>query len=159
MPSRILLIDDMPTVLTGVKDAIEDVFAMNRRGCPEIDTATNFNLAINKLNKHDYDIISLDLSMASIRGAACFDEHPGTTLNGWLFLKHYLFCETARFREKCSNTKVLIFSGYIDILRSHINNLSPEENEQVMWFANVDLVSKTTGEYELLAQMIADRLP
>lgn len=150
MPKRVLLIDDRPIVLNGIKDELI-------RRVPsglEIDTARNFFFAINHLSRSTYDVISLDLNMPRIKTAKCFDELSGTTLNGWLFLKHYIFRDGADFKSKCANTKIFIFSGYIEELRLHIRNLSSEQKEQTDWFSTLDLVYKGNGEYQTIAENI-----
>ena len=57
MPKRILLIDDRPIVLDGIRDEL----IRNVPNGLEIDTARNFFSAINHLSHSTYDVISLDL--------------------------------------------------------------------------------------------------
>ena len=154
MPKQILLIDDQTLITEGIKEEIE------RQNSSKIiiDVANKFYEAIDLLEKTSYDVICLDLNMPSIRGQACFNELNGTTLNGWLFLKHYIFSKDAKYYEKCKNSKIFIFSGYIDELKNHIKALDIKRTEEKMWFVKLNLISKGLGDYDSLVQNILKQL-
>lgn len=151
MPKRILLIEDRSLVVRGIQNTLNQ----KAPNSIIIDTAGNFSKAIKNLSDHEYDLISLDLNMPRITQASCFDELAGTTLNGWLFLKHYFFRDGATFKDKYANTKIIIFSGFINELKLHILNL-PEGKKDIeeAWFKTVELVYKGCGEYNTIADKI-----
>ena len=149
MRKKVLLIEDREIVITGISDSLK----RKSNGEIEVDSATSFYKAKELLSQKHYDVISLDLNMARIDSDPCFDELPGTTLNGWLFLKNYIFIQQAPFKDTCANTKIFLYSGYIDELRAEIRNL-PQADEQRKWLNRVELVNKVTGEYSTITNKI-----
>lgn len=151
MRKRILLIEDRDIVLTGMKESI----MRKSKSKVDIDSTKSFYGAKDLLGKNKYDIIVLDLNMAGISGEACFDELPGTTLNGWLFLKEYFFKEGALYKAKCANTKFFIYSGFAKELREMIEKL-PRADVQRSWFKKIELIGKVSGEYKTITKRILD---
>jgi hypothetical protein len=68
-------------------------------------------------------------------------------------LRRYFFGEDAPYKEKCENTKVVIYSGFTKELREHIKQL-PLANEERQWFKKVELVGKVSGEYKTVTNKI-----
>lgn len=153
MRKRILLVEDREIVRTGMENMI------NRKSKNKItiDAAKSFYDALEHMSKNNYDVIILDLNMAGIKGDTCFDEFSGTTLNGWLFLKEYIFKEGAKYKDKCAKTKIIIYSGFAKELREMIKQL-PQGDKQKRWFSNTELVGKVTGEYKGITQIVLDYL-
>lgn len=154
MPPRILLIDDKRIVLKGIKDTLR----RKSGSYLEIDTAFNFRQAKRYLSQSEYDVICLDLNMPSIKDEPCFDTLSGTTLNGWLFLENFIFDDESIFQQKCLNTKIIIFSGYINELTQHIKQVSPTNKKQGDWFSKVQPIHKGCGEYDTIADTIISSL-
>lgn len=154
MPAQILLIDDSPLITTGIQEELKrlsDNYLV-------IDIAANFYEAEELLKQNEYNVICLDLNMPSIRGQKCFNELNGTTLNGWLFLKHYIFKEDAPYKNICKNSKFFVFSGYIEELKNHIRMSGVAQVDEKTWFSLLTLVPKGTGVYEELVQSILKSL-
>ena len=150
MPAQILLIDDSPLITTGIQNELNrqsNVYLV-------IDIAANFYEAEELLKQNEYNVICLDLNMPSIRGQECFNELNGTTLNGWLFLKHYIFKDDAAYKNNCRNSKIFVFSGYIEELKNHIRMSGVTQVDERIWFATLNLIPKGTGVYEDLVQSI-----
>lgn len=150
---KVLLIEDRNIVITGIRDSLR----RKSKGVVEVQCATSFYSAKELILYNNFDVILLDLNMARIDNDACFDEFPGTTLNGWLFLKNYVLGEQAPFKEQCKNSKIIIYSGYIDELRDFIKKL-PENNEERKWINKVELVNKVLGEYSTITTKILNNL-
>ncbi len=149
MRKKVLLIEDREIVITGIKDSLR----RKSGGNIEVESATNFYSAKELLSQNHYDIISLDLNMARIDNDPYFDELPGTTLNGWLFLKNYILADHAQFNRICSKVKIIIFSGFINELREEIRKL-PQEDKQRTWLNKIELVNKIIGEYDTITNKI-----
>lgn len=148
---RVLLIDDRRAILEGIRCEIqnridEDIV---------IDLAQSYYDAIYFLETYTYEIITLDLNMPQIpdqKYGKYFEEIPGTTLNGWLFLKYCVFNKESSIAYKTKTTKIIVFSGYLDELRKHINS-NPDKYKEEEWL-RVEKYTKGNGDYTYLVNRI-----
>lgn len=154
MPYKILLVDDRKTILDGITRTLSQISNVSI----VVDSAKNLYRAKVLLGKNHYDVISLDLNLPRIERDDCFDEISGTTLNGWLFLKKYIFQDDAEFRERCRDSKIIIFSGYIQEFTQHISTLPPDQEDQEAWYKSLVLIQKGAGGYDGIAHTILNHL-
>ena len=66
---RIIIADDHPIVLKGLKDILQECF-----GYAEIDEAPRGYKLLNKLKESDYDLVLLDISLPDINGLEALKE-------------------------------------------------------------------------------------
>jgi len=66
---RVIITDDHPVVLKGLKEIIEEHF-----DDVTIDTCSKGNELLNKINDNDYDIVLLDISLPDINGLEVLRE-------------------------------------------------------------------------------------
>ncbi|MDD5245711.1 MAG: response regulator transcription factor, partial [Syntrophorhabdaceae bacterium] len=66
---RIIIADDHPVVLKGLKEIIQEGFDM-----VEVDEAGRGYELINKIQASDYDLVLLDISLPDINGLEVLKE-------------------------------------------------------------------------------------
>ena len=148
---KILLIEDDSVVARGIQDILQYEFAG-----VSTDYAVDFNDAADFLEENSYDILISDLHMPS-RGIKYIVDSsiPVPTLNGWKFLKYKILQEGAQFSDKCKDTKIILFSAYLEQLSEFLSQ-NPIDKEFLSKIRKVDKghIYYEKGGYQMLIEVI-----
>lgn len=147
--TRILLIEDEVSVVETIQLMLDE--HCNKKEC-FIDSALNFLQAMDYLDTNDYNIIVTDLQMPG-KGLEDHRNHVnGTILNGWTFLYFYIL-EEGKYANRCKNTKIIIFSEFLDELdkrfKAYPNELSQSFKDRVIRVSKGGMHSGEGGTVKL----------
>ena len=159
---NVLMIDDESVMIDAISERLDD---LSRQG--EIIgslgeyPANNFFQAREDLEKRiPFDLIITDLLMPSRGLGNIPDREPGITLNGWIFLYHYILKEDAPYYQDCRETKIIIFSGYREVLQEYLieKNLIHYWREKRFTFVDKGHIYNDTGGFDALMRTVKQLL-
>ena len=159
---NVLIIDDESTMTDAISVRLDE---LSQRG-DVIGTvgkypANDFFRAREYLEqKIPFDLIIADLLMPRRGLGRIPDREPGITLNGWIFLYHYILKEDAPYYQDCRETKIIIFSGYREVLQEYLieKNLIHYWREKRFTFVDKGHIYNDTGGFDALMRTVKQLL-